>query len=73
MRVTIVSRTGILLEFDPAITNVLAPTKRSERADAFVALCAALAVVAGLDSDLTPRQSVDVNALQPPDNVAATI
>jgi hypothetical protein len=73
MRVTVTDTTGTLLDFDPAIENVLAPTKRGERADAFTALCGALAVVAGLDSHLTPRKSVDVSVLQPRDDVAAAI
>ena len=73
MRVTIFEAGEAVLDFDAASENVLAPTARGERAAAFAALCGALAVVAGLDSYVAPGQSIDVNALQPTDNVAPSI
>jgi len=73
MRVTITSASQTVLDFDPTSENVLAPTKRSERADAFTASCGALAVIAGLDGYLTPRKSVDVSDLQPSDNITSAI
>jgi hypothetical protein len=72
MRVIVEGAAGTLLDCDSESETVLAPTKRSERADAFEALCSALAVVAGLESELTPREPSNIDVAQPSDNVAAT-
>jgi hypothetical protein len=75
MRVIVVDTVDTVqtvLEYDPESENVLAPTTRSERAEAFEVLCGALAVVAGLESELTPREPSNIDVAQPSDNVAAT-
>jgi hypothetical protein len=72
MRVTLTESTGTVLEFDPAADNVLAPTTRSERADAFAALCGALALVAGLEVKFTPWEPGSIHSAQPTDNIGTT-
>lgn len=72
MRVTITEAAETVLDFDPKSENVLAPTMTSERAAALEALCGALAVVAGLEGKLTPREPGGIHSAQPTYNISAT-
>lgn len=72
VRVIIKESAETVLEFDPLFETVVAPTTRSERADAFTALCGALALVAGLEVKLAPWKPGSIHSAQPLHNIEST-